>query len=212
MSAACGRHTTPTHELLFHCLYLCMKNVFLLLFAFGVSIGYAQQQPAPIHVGSDAPDWMELTTASHPNVFDVEAAYRIWFADHPFEKNSYTQFYKRWMHWARPYVLAEGSLLLPTAEEQAAEEQLRLEHRQSQAQRGNSTGWSFVGPKQTFDVNGVTEVTWQTNIYSFDIATSDPNILYAGGETGGIWRTSDKGLNWTLLTVDVLHGAIGAVP
>ena len=193
--------------------YICrMKSyVFLLLFAFWASIGFAQQQPTPIHVGSDAPEWMHLMKTDHPNVFDVEAAYKVWFADHAFEKTSYTQYYKRWMHWARPFVQANGFLLLPTSEEQAAEEQLRLAQRQSEAQRGNSLSWSFVGPKQTFDVDGVTEVTWQTNIYSFDIAPSNQDILYAGGETGGIWRTADKGLNWTLLTANVLHDAIGAV-
>ncbi|MBK9736018.1 MAG: hypothetical protein IPO92_14100 [Saprospiraceae bacterium] len=35
--------------------------------------------------------------------------------------------------------------------------------------------------------------------------------MYAGGEGGGLWKTTDKGLNWTLTTKNVLHGAFGAV-
>jgi len=48
-------------------------------------------------------------------------------------------------------------------------------------------------------------------VYSIDIAPSNPDILYAGGESGGLWKTTDKGLHWELLTVHVLHGAFGAV-
>ncbi len=71
--------------------------------------------------------------------------------------------------------------------------------------------WTFLGPKQTYDTDGATEVTWQTNVYSLDIAPSNPSVLYAGGDSGGVWKTTDKGLHWNLLTTTVLHGSFGAV-
>jgi photosystem II stability/assembly factor-like uncharacterized protein len=171
---------------------------------------FAQQQPTPVFIGSDAPGWMTMMVSDSPNVRQIRDTYETWFKTRPFEKSTYTQYYKRWMHWARTYTQSDGYLHFPTPEElNDREKQLRsLRPMANGAEKTPS--WSFVGPKQTFDTDGTTVVTWQTNIYSFDVSLSDPNTLYAGGETGGMWKTTDKGLNWTLLTTNLLHGSFGA--
>ena len=189
-----------------------MKKCLFLAFALFPLFLPAQQRPTPIYIAPDAPAWMVMMQADTPNVPAIQEAYRDYYATHPFRKNAYTQFYKRWIHWARPYTQADGEIHLPTVEEMTAQENTARAGRTAVADRNGSSGnWTFLGPKQTFDTDGATEVTWQTNIYSFDIAPSDPNILYAGGESGGLWRTTDKGLHWNLLTQNVKHGAIGAV-
>lgn len=162
----------------------------------------------------DAPEWAGMLCAERPNAFAVQRAYADYYRDRPFEKNSYTQFYKRWMHWARPYVQGDGFLKIPTVEEAAAwEEQLRASRPTASSGRtaNAAAAWSFAGPNQTYHTDGATVVTWQTNIYSLDIAPSNSSVLYAGGESGGLWRTVDKGLNWTLLSANITHGAFGAV-
>ncbi len=187
-----------------------LLTIYLLLcFASALS---AQQKPTDLYIGADAPGWMNMMQAEAPNVQNILAAYKSYYENHPFQKNAYTQYFKRWMHWARPYALPDGSLHIPTVTEMTAQESsLRLARAGVHDRDDNTGDWTFLGPKQTFDVNGTTEVTWQTNIYSLDVAPSDPNILYAGGESGGLWRTTDKGLHWNLLTKAVLHGAFGAV-
>lgn len=182
-------------------------GLFLLL----PSLLFAQQKPSLPHISADAPVWMKMMAEENPNVFDIQKAYARHFEEHAFEKNTYTQYFKHFMHWARPFVQADGSILLPSAEALAETETQLLTMRSNAAQKGRSAGWSFLGPKQTFDTDGLTEVTWQTNVYSIDVSLSNPNILYAGGESGGLWKTTDKGLHWQLLTINVLHGAFGAV-
>lgn len=115
------------------------------------------------------------------------------------------------MRWAKPLVQSDGKIRAPKPAEMAARETALKQLRSNTANAENVPAWTFLGPQQTFDTDGTTVVTWQTNIYSVDIAPSDPNTLYAGGETGGIWKTTDKGLHWTLLTTNVLHGSFGAV-
>jgi hypothetical protein len=176
----------------------------------------AQSGIEPIFVGTDAPAWMQLLAAPDPNVFEVQAAYEAYYRERPFEKNNYTQYYKRWMRWARPYTQGDGSLRLPTAAQQADHEARlvatrRTSHELTGLSDRTAMGWTFKAPVRTTDVDGTTPVTWQTNIYSLDIAPSNANILYAGGESGGIWKTTDKGLNWTLLSAGITHGAVGAV-
>jgi photosystem II stability/assembly factor-like uncharacterized protein len=171
----------------------------------------AQQKPSLPHITPDAPNWMHMLAEENPNVYQVQKAYAAYYDEHPFVKNAYTQYFKHWMHWARPYVQSDGFIHEPTVTEMEAQESTLLALRHASNKRNGQAGWRFLGPKQTFDTNGLTEVTWQTNLYSIDISLSNPNILYAGGETGGIWKTTDKGLSWTLLTLNVSHGSIGAV-
>jgi len=202
-----------------HLPYFSMKYSFtrsfgLLLLAFCLTplLLFSQEHPHPIYVAPDAPDWMQLMQADPPNVFEVERAYSDYYSKHPFEKNSYTKYFKRWMHWARPLVQPDGSIRQLTPAEMAEQEARLRTQRAGDPQRGGGNfGWTFAGPNQTFDTDGTTEVTWQTNIYCVDIAPSDNNVIYAGGETGGLWRSSDKGLHWILLTQSVFHGSFGAV-
>lgn len=170
----------------------------------------AQPQPSGLFIGKDAPSWVKVFEQPNPNYHEVEQAYRTYYASHVFEKNTYTQFYKRWMRWARPFVQADGTVVVPDVQvQQHREKQLQQQRGENPSKRAAS--WTFVGPKRTVDIDGKTTVTWQTNIYCVVIAPSDANVLYAGGETGGLWRTNDKGLHWELTTRDILHDAFGAI-
>ena len=59
-------------------------------------------------------------------------------------------------------------------------------------------GWVPIGPFKTNKPSNLGN-SWaygQMNVYSLCQSISNPNILYAGGETGGIYKSSDKGLSW----------------
>jgi len=66
----------------------------------------------------------------------------------------------------------------------------------------NGKSWTFLGPKETHflynpsypDQTGA--CPWQVNVYSFDVAPTDPSILYCGTETGFVSKSTDKGLTW----------------
>jgi photosystem II stability/assembly factor-like uncharacterized protein len=137
---------------------------------------------------------MFLMQQDSPDVAAVKASFDSWYATRPFKKNRYTQYYKHWMRWVQTPPAAPA----------------RKPGNQADGPT-NASNWTFVGPKQTYDTDGLQEVTWQTNIYSIDISVSNPSVLYAGGETGGVWKTTNKGLNWTLLTKNITHNSFGAV-
>jgi photosystem II stability/assembly factor-like uncharacterized protein len=176
-------------------------------------LAVAQNRPDPIYVAPDAPNWVQMMDAPNPNVRQIQAAYDAWYAEHPFEKNNYTQYYKRWMRWAKNRTNGDGALEQPTLADQTARERqlLDLRRQAAPAAENSPSAWTFKAPVRTTDVDGTTFVTWQTNIYAVDIAPSDPNILYAGGETGGVWKTTNKGASWTHLTENLRHGSFSAV-
>jgi len=199
------------------------KLTITLLFCLFAAAMFAQQRPTPPFFEAEAPNWAKMLLEENPNVRDIQAAYRAYYDERPFQKNKYTQFYKRWMQWARPYAQMDGSLQFPTIQELANKERELLELRKTSTinnhvinnQQSNSNEraatWTFNGPKVHYFPDASAQSVDHTNIYSFDIYAADPSILYAGGEAGGLWKTLDKGQNWTLLTADVLHGAFGAV-
>ncbi len=65
-----------------------------------------------------------------------------------------------------------------------------------------ANSWSFMGPTnlrvpyQTY--YGVTPINGRVNAVAFD--PTNPNIFYAGGAQGGLWKTTDAGVNWSWLS------------
>lgn len=190
-----------------------MRSFFaLVILSFWLQTAFTQVKPEPLFGVIDAPDYIQLIHKEIPNVFEVEKSYREYFKTHPFKKDRFSQYYKRWMSWARGHMDNEGFAKEKSVIELEREEKITRQLRMPLENRlRNAPDWKFMGPAKTFHTDGQTKVTWQTNIYCLDISKSDPNILYAGGESGGIWKTIDKGLNWALTTRDVLHGSFNAI-
>lgn len=181
-----------------------------ILVLFFATILFSQSKPYLPYVAADAPSYMHLLNkeVDKININEVIAAYNVYYDNHAFEKNSYTQYYKKFLRWSRPYVSTNGKIILPDADVLAEFDRNVMFLRNSDERMSN---WTFAGPNKTYDTNGATKVTWQTNVYSIDISESDANVLLAGGESGGMWKTTDKGLNWILLSKNITHGAFGAV-
>jgi photosystem II stability/assembly factor-like uncharacterized protein len=174
--------------------------------------GHAQVRPDCIPVNDQTPEFVVEMQKPEPNVFEVERAWRDYHKRNLYVKNSQTQYYKRWMHWAQRNMDNNGWIRVMPSEEGEREALRRREERRSaKSALRTAPDWKFVGPSRTFHTDGQTKVTWQTNIYCIDVAKSDPGVLYAGGETGGIWKTEDKGMNWELKTPDILHGSFDAI-
>jgi photosystem II stability/assembly factor-like uncharacterized protein len=191
---------------------LLISALILINLIYGAATLHAQSAPPYTLIpDADAPEWVFMMQAEQPDITAIQAAYDSWRIDHRGVKNRYTQYYKHWMKWASIHQQPDGNLRRRTAAESAQLQQHLQNLRGGDVQERNADNWSFIGPKTTYDTDGVTEVTWQTNIYCVEIAPSNPNILYAGGETGGIWKTTDKGLNWTLITANLRHESITAL-
>ncbi|MFM2393029.1 MAG: hypothetical protein RLZZ546_1011, partial [Bacteroidota bacterium] len=185
-----------------------LKFILSLVLSFIFIASWGQEMPALPYLDKDAPKFMQLISKGNKNIYEITNAFEEYKKNHSTEKNNYTQYYKRFVRWSRPFVNENGIIEIPTSD-QLREKENRLLKLRSKVSRNSN--WTYVGPKSTYDLNGTTKVTWQTNIYSLDIFAGNSNILYAGGETGGVWKTTDKGLNWTLLTSNVIHDAFSAV-
>ncbi|MCT4664369.1 MAG: T9SS type A sorting domain-containing protein [Flavobacteriales bacterium] len=85
----------------------------------------------------------------------------------------------------------------------------------SDAQLANNP-WSDIGPHEVFrkSNNGATlkSVSSLGNISTFSQSISNPNVLYAGSEVGAVFKTIDKGLNWSSIEDHVFDfGAVKSI-
>ena len=116
------------------------------------------------------------------------------------------RYYKQWCRTVQPFVPDDGSIAIPDLNDYYERMRTLQTSSSNPSATGESarSGWTFLGPKETFwlNENGSTlspgACPWQVNVYSFDVAASDSNILFCGTETGFVNKTTDKGITWQL--------------
>ena len=183
----------------------------LLLFTLHPSL-FPQQVKYP---GTDPslPEWARVMYAGNPNVRAVEKAFENYYRTHDFEKSYHTQYYKRWRRTVDPFVDAQGFVEIPTVEEQLALQEAQREFLNSRGPT-NAT-WECLGPFETVNLSNdgpQLPVSWQANVYGLARSLSNPELLYCGAEGGGVYKSTDKGLNWNPVTDPVIAtGAVRAI-
>ena len=159
------------------------------------------------------PGWAHRLYQTEINVWETDKAYAEYIRKHPGAKSPVIRYYKLWRKAIEPWVNADGSVSLPLTDSI----QLRLLERQLDPGRktghGSSTSsWTFLGPRETYWLNESGSAStpsscpWQANVYSFDVAATNPQVLYCGTETGFVNKTLDKGMNWEQIAPHYLFG------
>ncbi len=115
------------------------------------------------------------------------------------EEDVYVLYYKRWRRSVDVYINeANGNIEIPLEEEVHMTNPTLVDN-----QKMNAAQWKVLGPIETFypsyDDPAQRSIPWQLNITSIALAPSNLNVLYCGGETGDIYKTTDKGLNWSVV-------------
>ncbi|HSK13307.1 MAG TPA: hypothetical protein VK907_08830, partial [Phnomibacter sp.] len=135
---------------------------------------------------------VQLTMAKHFNRFATETEKN---------RNGY-KHWKRWEWFAERHLDPDGQVGAWTRKQEEG-----LEAIQSMPQLDNANGsWSFAGPGSIS--NGE---NFLGRVESVAFHPSDPNIIYVGSGTGGLWRTTNKGTNWTNLTDQLPSLSIASV-
>jgi len=143
-----------------------------------------------------------------PNVQEVMAAYSAYFATYPFEKTIHTQYYKRWLSSVRGKTDESGNIQEMSPEQRQL---LEEERRTLPALRGDGV-WSYEGPEVHLDADGsLTPISDHSNVYAFDRAATNSQLLYCGTESGGLYKTTDGGAHWEFMTKDLLVTSVSAV-
>ena len=158
------------------------------------------------------PAWGKMLYDYPVNFNDVSGKFKAYMLHHKNEKNSLTRYFRIWSRAVESYVMPDGSILLPDLNayyEKLIDAQLTARYKDKDRDESN---WTFLGPKETFWLNESNSPSdplscpWQVNIYAFDVAASDDDILYCGSETGYVNKTTDAGMHWQLLAPEYPFG------
>ncbi len=194
-----------------------MKKVFILLFLISsIQFSSAQLLLKPGDVSEiSLPHWVKLMYAANPNVLLVEKAHDEYYKTHPETENQHTAYYNHWRRYIQPYVQDDGSIKFPSLEERNALQQRRTNTIRSSSSQTVSL-WNFVGPEKNFRAryaagDPVAQISWHANVYCIDQSMSNPNTLYCGGENGGVYKSTDKGLSWNYISLNENMTTVSAV-
>lgn len=188
------------------------KNLFLtVLVACSSNMLFAQADltyydPMPDNeVPAGAPLWMDHLFDQDVNFFEMDSLFRVYLAENPDARlkingtKPTVNFYRRWKKAYEPFVQPDGKIRLPLARSviQRNEENNRNAIRMQKANdNAPLRNWNVIGPFLTYDFRTKKITPTQANVYRLDIAETNKNILYCGTETGMVFKTTDKGLNW----------------
>lgn len=112
----------------------------------------------------------------------------------------YMQF-KRWEWYMEARVYPSGEMSLPATKQQEFESYLHSPHyRNSGASATNFAGnWSPLGPTGTQQTNGG-DFTGAARVNFLRFDPTNSNIMWTSSPLGGLWKSTDGGLNWTTNT------------
>lgn len=174
---------------------------------FSQSYTYKPNQNDP-----NLPNWVKMMYAQNPNVYQVDSAFKA--NNKPEEEgeesNIYVGIYKKWRSSVKNFMDDAGNVKIPTtAERRAIEAQKNV----NASRVGN---WTFVGPElhlqAKYNANDTNVArSWHANVYCIDQSLSNPQVLYCGGESGGIYKSTNKGLQWNYVSANYLLTSVRSV-
>ena len=203
-----------------------MKNILILFFAFvfifqlfgqnNKHLNKYDQLPGMISsykpaYSNDYPEWAKMLYQYPVNYLEVEESYNKWAQKNSVEKTAIIRYYKLWKRAVAECVLEDGSISIPDSDSYNKNLRNAQISPNTQYSKSNSD-WSFLGPKETFWLNESGSSTppsscpWQVNVYSFDVAPSSSNILYAGTETHLVNKSIDNGFTWEQKGLNYVFG------
>ena len=159
------------------------------------------------------PDWVVAMYKPNADIAIVLDLYDKHYLEHPFEKNQHTQYLKRWIRNISRDITGQYNNNL----NQRQRDQIRInldqyanKTRSTRRQSGNS--WTGIGPFDwDHEAASKSYAPGAAHMYTIEQASSDPDILYAGAATGGLWKSTDHGQNWEGLTLDLMENRVYAL-
>ena len=151
-----------------------------------------------------AQEWMEQLQDGHTNVRTVQESFHSAWGDREYERGKGYKVFKRWEWFWEQRTWPTGERPDPSVHAHALT-QLRGMLPLPQAK---SASWLPLGP-----------YSWQSISYNPGAGRvncvaqdpNDPNTVFVGTPSGGLWKSTDDGGTWTALITDLPTLAIGGI-
>ncbi len=154
---------------------------------------------------TDYPYWIEMMQDPALNFYDVQRAFNTYIEGRDLSKIKGWKPYKRW-----EYRMLEGRIFpdgtrRPENHVIEAYQQYLAVHDGARSQAGD---WINLGPFTIPEGRGYKGLG-RLNAIAFDPV--DPNIIWVGSPSGGLWKTTTNGGSWTSSTQDLPSLGVSAI-
>ena len=152
------------------------------------SLSFINAQVLPLDIIKDNGS-NNKSTNSKTTFKDITVQYENYFSSRDVDKkgSGYKPF-KRWeYHWSH-YLLEDGTIAPPETLWNAWEQKLKMAKSAKAA-----SNWTDKGPFSQSSNRG------QGRINTVFVDPNNADIIYAGAPAGGIWKSTDSGVNWAPL-------------
>jgi photosystem II stability/assembly factor-like uncharacterized protein len=177
------------------------------------------------------PCWVDKVNWNKPNLFEIRETMKACMEgssetrgniEKELEEEPYEIAFRRWLHGPNIFIQHNGDIFVNDDSAQKIFDRFVGDQGKYKASKQSfspitngpavPTGvanWTALGPLATYE-NGEKK-SWQANIYCIAIAPKDPAILYCGSETGILFKSTDKGLNWFSVSDALARSAPSAI-
>ena len=164
-----------------------MKQITLIFFFFIIVQSYGQfNEGAPwMNTLQKKSENTKITLKEQSITFD-----QYWKGKDFSKKGSGFKPFKRWENHWKNYVLENGTIATPEIIWNAWEQKQNLT-------KSSISSWESIGPYTTNVKTG------QGRVNTFIIDPNNPNTYYVGAPSGGIWKSTNAGINWTPLSDNI---------
>jgi hypothetical protein len=133
-----------------------------------------------------------------PKLSDIESAFDAYWEgkDYTVKGSGYKPF-KRWAHHWQDYLQEDGTIAPPAVLWQAWKRKQEAESKQTRfgIPDENTINWSNLGPAVV--TNSSVSISGQGRVNTIIKDPNNNHTLYVGAPAGGIWKSTDDGVNWT---------------
>lgn len=156
---------------------------------------------------SEYPHWIKMMKDPTVNFYEVQKAFNLYFNDREKGKGSGWKQFKRWEWFMEQRLYPSGNRL---NHPQLWNEMMAFNKNYPQESFRSDQNWEPMGPATSVNVTG----HWNPGLGRINVIARDPfdeNILYIGAPSGGLWKTTNEGADWTVLTDNLPVMGVSAI-
>lgn len=157
-------------------------HALVLLFSFLAASAFAQNK-----------DWLLKMQDPDVNFWELQKEFNDYWKDRTDYKGNGYKVFKRWEYINEMRVGPDGKL--PTLAHVIKEYNRYM----ADAPESASGAWTITGPT-TYPSNNTGQPTGKGRVNAIAFHPTDVNTLFIGSPSGGIWKSSNGGANWTNLS------------
>ncbi|MFA5816268.1 MAG: T9SS type A sorting domain-containing protein [Bacteroidales bacterium] len=142
------------------------------------------------------PYWVNMMEDPNANFFEIRKAFYTYWQGRVTHRGDGYKPFKRWEYYWQFRVNSDGSFP-PAGQIYREYNRFAAEQPEGSGFKSGNANWLELGPKTRVDLGGYVGVG---RLNAIACHPTDTSIVYAGAPSGGLWKSTDGGKNWVVLT------------